>query len=201
MKTAVYGGSFDPIHVGHSMVASSVLRAGAADEVWFMVSPCNPLKQGRRMTPERLRLEMARCVAERCEGLTASDFEFSLPRPSYTLATLRALRDAYPDRDFTLLIGADNWRLFGEWRGPEEILQEFGVIVFPRPGDPLEKGFWPSRVKRLEERVRILNDIPQCFLSSSEIRRLRREGKDVTFLVDPRVEELIVSHNLYTTEE
>ncbi len=134
---AVYGGSFDPVHTGHTMIASQVASLPGVDEVWLMVSPENPFKQGRRMAPEARRLEMARLAVADLDNVEVSDFEFSLPRPSYTYNTLRALRDAYPDCTFRIIIGADNWRDFAAWRSGREIASEFGVIVYPRPDTPI----------------------------------------------------------------
>lgn len=196
--TAIYGGSFDPIHTGHAIVASSTLRSGAADEVWFLVSPRNPLKPERQFAPDALRLKMAEAVADRMPGLAASGFEFGLPLPSYTYRTLRALRDRYPDRDFRLLIGSDNWLIFDRWKNAREILDEFGVIVFTRPDLPVPEGFRPEALSDPDS-VTVLSDIPQSLLSSSHIRRLRGEKKPITFLVDPLVESIIIQNNLYST--
>ena len=112
IKTVVFGGSFDPVHVGHLSLALEVLRAGLAGEVWFMVSPHNPHKEENRLSDENVRLEMVRMAIDGMDGMKACDFEFSLPRPSYTINTLSALEEAYPDREFVLLVGADNWAKF-----------------------------------------------------------------------------------------
>ena len=112
IKTGLFGGSFNPIHRGHIHLARQLLRRAHLDEVWFLVSPQNPLKQDMRLAPEEQRLEMVRIALRRFKRLSASDFEFPLPRPSYTWNTLQALSREYPDREFTLLIGGDNWERF-----------------------------------------------------------------------------------------
>ena len=105
----IFGGSFDPVHTGHLALAREVCGRGLAQEVWFMVSPQNPHKTDVRLTPEDARLRMVQLATASDSRLVACDFEFSLPRPSYTVHTLEALRNEYPSREFILLIGADNW--------------------------------------------------------------------------------------------
>ena len=134
-KTVIFGGSFDPVHNGHLALAAEVLERRLADEVWFMVTPQNPHKQDCGLSDERDRVAMLQLAIEGVEGLKASDFEFQLPRPSYTLNTLRALEEAYPDRDFSLLIGADNWEKFDRWYKGDEILAHYGVVIYPRGGE------------------------------------------------------------------
>ena len=134
MRIGVYCGSFDPIHTGHAMVANYLAQYGGLDEVWLMVSRHNPLKVGRDPASEPHRLAMVKFVAEGCSRVVASDFEFSLPVPSYTYVTLCRLRERFPQHKFVLIIGSDNWHNFNRWRDSESILREFGLIVYPRPG-------------------------------------------------------------------
>ena len=112
VKTVIFGGSFDPVHVGHLSLASEVCSSGLADEVWFLVSPQNPHKQQSSLSDENVRLQMVCLAVEGNDKFKACDFEFTLPRPSYTINTLKALEENYPDREFILLIGADNWEKF-----------------------------------------------------------------------------------------
>ena len=128
-KTVIFGGSFDPIHVGHLALAREVCALGLASEVWFMVSPQNPHKQGHVMTDENLRLKMVQLAIGNNPEFKACDFEFALPRPSYTIKTLEALECRYPQREFRLLIGADNWEKFDRWYKGDEILERYGVRV------------------------------------------------------------------------
>lgn len=187
----VYGGSFDPIHIGHAALAGIVSRLPGVDGVIILVSPANPLKAGERDASESDRLEMTRLVAANLPNVEASDFEFSLPRPSFTINTLEALRNANPDTDFRLLIGADNWQLFSRWRDAERIISEFGVIIYPRPGYEIESD------ETLPENVTVLKNIPTFEISSTYIRDEISRGHDVTYLVTPEVARYINERKLY----
>ena len=175
MRIAVFGGSFNPIHTGHAIIASTTAQSGLVDEVWIMVSPQNPLKADKTLMPEEERLRLARMVASECPGVKASDFEFTLPRPSYTYNTLCHLRQKWPEHDFTLLIGSDNWNLFHRWKDWKRIIDEFGVIIYQRPDAKADPPF--------PERVELMEDVPMMMVSSTLIRRLMAEGRDFRFLV------------------
>lgn len=170
MKVGIFGGSFDPIHMGHVNLAKYILSHTDLDEVWLMVSPRNPLKEHGSIATDEQRLEMARLAVEDIPGIKVSDFEFSLPIPSYTYFTLTKLREAYPEIDFRLIIGGDNWADFDRWRNPEEILSEFCVIVYPRPGEEI-----PTKAN--SSLVEILNGAPQMPISSTQIRTLLSHQK------------------------
>lgn len=188
-KIAIYGGTFDPPHYGHLNVARTVVERGVADEVWLMVSPQNPLKIAQRISPEEKRLEMAELLVHGVNGVRVSDFEFALPRPSYTVDTLHALREAYPEYDFTLLVGTDNLRLISRWRSPEVIIREFGLIVYPRPeevGFSLkgnDKILTLEIPEELSSRITILEGVPEMEVSSTEIRRRIKEGESTEDLL------------------
>ena len=132
MKIGIYGGSFNPVHFGHVGLAKWVIENTDLDELWLLVSPNNPLKSAKILAPEQQRLEGVRQAIKDIPGLVASDFEFSLPRPSYTANTLRELQRAYPEHEFTLIIGEDNIAIFDQWREYEYILQNFRIFVYPR---------------------------------------------------------------------
>lgn len=176
MKVGIFGGSFDPIHNGHIRLAQYVLAHTDLDEVWLMVSPLNPLKPQGYVSTDEQRLEMARLAVSDIPGIKVSDFEFSLPIPSYTYNTLAKLKEAYPDIDFRLIIGGDNWAHFDRWRNPQEILDEFGLIVYPRPGEALTpretEKHNPENVKRPKSNVIFLTDAPQMPVSSTQLRTL-----------------------------
>lgn len=187
IKTIVFGGSFDPIHVGHTSLAAEALRQNLADEVWFMVSPLNPHKQGQLLTSEEQRLAMVQYAIEDEPRFKASDFEFKLTRPSYTLHTLQALETAYPERSFQLLIGADNWSKFDRWYRGDLILDRYHIIVYPR-GDE-ERPSLPPGVTWLDSK---LYDV-----SSTQLREMVAAGKDISLFVAPKVADYIKLNKLY----
>lgn len=170
MKVGIFGGSFDPIHEGHVNLAKYVLEHTDLDEVWLMVSPLNPLKPQGYVATNEQRLKMARLAVEGIPGIRVSDFEFHLPIPSYTYNTLTELKKSYPNIDFRLIIGGDNWANFDHWRNPEEIISEFGVIVYPRPGESLSDTRHSSRFAHNSSDILILDDAPQMPVSSTQIR-------------------------------
>ncbi|MBP5562394.1 MAG: nicotinate-nucleotide adenylyltransferase [Muribaculaceae bacterium] len=190
-KIGIFGGSFNPIHVGHAIIASYVMEHAGLDQLWLMVSPQNPLKQDLAMAPEVDRLRMTELVTRRLDGVETSAFEMSLPRPSYTIDTLRALQEKFPDGEFYLLIGADNWALFERWRAHDEILRDFHLIVYPR------RGFDIKVPEELAERVTMV-DAPLIEVSSTGIREALAQGRDVSFYVPDDVLRYIKKNNLYT---
>jgi nicotinate-nucleotide adenylyltransferase len=187
IRTVIFGGSFDPIHVGHLSLASEVVASGLAGEVWFLVSPQNPHKEACRLSDENVRMQMVRLAIEGNEKFKASDFEFTLPRPSYTINTLSALEKAFPDREFVLLIGADNWEKFDRWYRHEEILARYEIIVYPRENSL--KPELPAGVTWLSAK---LHDV-----SSTQIRELVAKGCSISGLVVPAVQVFIDKNNLY----
>ena len=132
MKTGIFGGSFNPIHNGHIALAKAALEQCGLDEVWLMVSPQNPLKQETDLLADNLRYEMVQQALQGVDGIVASDYEFHLPKPSYTWNTLQHLSKDYPNRQFTLIIGGDNWAHFEHWRRWKDILRHYNVAVYPR---------------------------------------------------------------------
>lgn len=178
MRTGIFGGSFNPIHYGHIHLAEAAIAAGLVDEVMLLVSPQNPLKASRQLAPEARRLAIAQKALKTytqtaenpaaAQRIQASNFEFSLERPTFTWRTVNALRECYPEKEFSIIIGADNWAIFHHWRHWEEILRTTPVIVYPREGSRIlpRQGFpTPS----------ILN-APLFPFSSTDIRRAIREN-------------------------
>ena len=129
IRTGIYGGSFNPIHNGHIAIARAMLDCDAVDEVWLMVSPQNPLKQSADLLDEQLRLDMTRRATADIPCVTACDYEFHMPRPSYMWHTLQSLSRDYPDREFTLLIGADNWQVFDRWYHADDIIAHYPIRI------------------------------------------------------------------------
>ena len=179
----IYGGSFNPVHFGHVGLAKWVIENTDLDELWLMVSPNNPLKPANLLAPEGERLAAVSKAIKDIPHVKASDFEFSLPRPSYTANTMRELQKAYPDADFTLIIGEDNIAIFDRWREYEFILANFRIFVYPRrenlSGDGLtakrsnspQDGLttpWSNSVAVKE--IRYLSGAPLFDISSTQIR-------------------------------
>ncbi len=167
MRVGIYGGSFNPVHFGHVGLAKWVIEHTDLDELWLLVSPNNPLKPAGILAPEQERLEAVREAIKNIPGLVASDFEFALPRPSYTANTLRALQKAYPQHEFTLVIGEDNIAIFDQWRESQFILDNFRIFVYPRnPNNPI--------IPNTKKGVLYLKDAPLFDISSTILRdRLR----------------------------
>lgn len=176
MKIGIFGGSFDPIHAGHVSLAKYVLDHTYLDEIWLMISPLNPLKPQGYVATDEERLEMARLAVEGIPGIRVSDFEFHLPIPSFTYKTLTELKKAYPDHEFRLIIGGDNWANFNRWRNPEEILSEFGIIVYPRPNESLHDTIHSSPFTLDSSKILILDGAPQMAVSSTHIRDLIKDN-------------------------
>jgi nicotinate-nucleotide adenylyltransferase len=176
IRTGIYGGSFNPIHKGHIALARQMLDKGLMDEVWFVVSPQNPLKQSNPdLLADEKRLEMARLALKNEPGMVAQDFEFHLPKPSYTWNTLQAMSAQFPDRQFILIIGADNWNIFPRWYHHQDILDHYSLVIYPREGTDIDSGMLPENVKLLDAQL--------YKVSSTQIRQRIKEGKSVRNLI------------------
>lgn len=178
-KVGIYGGSFNPVHFGHVGLAKWVIEHTDLDELWLLVSPNNPLKPVGILAPEEQRLAAVREAVKDIPHVKASDFEFSLPRPSYTANTLRALQDAYPEHEFTLVIGEDNIAIFDQWREYEYILKNFRIFVYPRnlsgeAGLSVKRSFSETvfQAQPVKELL-FLKDAPLFDISSTAIRSAR----------------------------
>ena len=187
MKIGIYGGSFNPIHFGHIGLVKWVIDHTDLDEIWMLVSPNNPLKDSHILVSESERLAAVRQALNELhdERIKASDFEFSLPRPSYTAATLKALREQYPEHEFVLIIGQDNWDIFDKWKDYEEILRLHEIYIYPRHPLSASKTSDPSAKRSFSEAVILqqtsrlrkavfLNDAPYFDISSTEIREKKK---------------------------
>ena len=185
----IFGGSFNPIHVGHVALARELRRLAGLDEVWLMVSPQNPLKQGRDdLLDDRLRYQMARIALYGEEGIRASDYELHLPRPSYTWHTLQRLHEDYPQHTFILLIGGDNWERFPQWYRADDIVSRYHIVVYPRRGSLIDRTALPPTVSVV--------DTPLLDISSTEIRERVRQGQSIKNSVPEVIAPLV--RRLYT---
>ena len=175
IRTGIFGGSFNPIHNGHISLARQLKEREGLDEVWLMVSPQNPLKQSSDLLDDEARLEMARKALEGVEGIIASDYEMHLPKPSYTWNTLQALSRDYPEREFVLMIGGDNWDHFDRWYRSEDIKANYEIVVYTRtPGDA---GF--------------------IDISSTDVRQRIRQHRSIRKLVPSVVADIIKERGYY----
>lgn len=189
VRTGIFGGSFNPVHNGHVELARRLLGMAGLDEIWFVVSPQNPLKRQEGLLDDDMRLMMVRMALEGEPRLVASDFEFGMPRPSYMWHTLQAMGRAYPGREFVLIIGADNWACFDRWFEWRKILDNYSVVVYPREGSPVDVPSLPTNVRFV--------DTPLLDISSTEIRRRINAGEPLGGMVAQKVEALILSEGLY----
>ncbi len=185
----ILGGTFNPIHYGHIRLAKRLLKEVHLQEIWMMVSPQNPFKTNQELLDDNLRLEMVRQALAKETRLIACDYEFHLPKPSYTWHTLQALSKDYPQNKFVLIIGSDNWNQFKKWFAYEKILANYQIVVYPRRGDQINASSLPPNVSLLKHRL--IN------ISSTEVRRRVRTGEPIDKLVPPAVKEMIDSHQLY----
>lgn len=183
-RIGIFGGSFNPIHVGHITLAHQLRKQAGLDEVWLMVSPQNPLKQGSNdLLDDRLRYQLARLALHGEEGIRASDYELHLPRPSYTWNTLEHLRKDFPTRTFILLIGGDNWAHFHRWYRADDIMREYQIVVYPRRGSEYQPASLPENVTIAEN---ALIDI-----SSTDIREHVRRNESIEGLVPTSIQGLV----------
>jgi nicotinate-nucleotide adenylyltransferase len=183
-RIGIYGGSFNPIHNGHIALAKALRQRAGLDEVWLMVSPQNPLKQGStELIDDRLRYEMARIALHGEEGIRACNYELHLPKPSYTWHTLQHLRQDYPDYTFILLIGGDNWQHFHRWYHTDDILRNHQIVVYPRRGSETDASHLPATVT--------MADTELLDVSSTEIRQRIHQGLSVKAMVPTVIEPLL----------
>ncbi|MBR1933308.1 MAG: nicotinate-nucleotide adenylyltransferase [Prevotella sp.] len=183
MRIGLFGGSFNPIHVGHLALARQLRQVAGLDEVWLVVSPQNPLKQQASLLDDQLRYQLARLALHGEAGIVASNYELRLPKPSYTWNTLQHLHEDYPQHEFTLLIGGDNWEHFDRWYRAGDILRGHRVVVYPRRGSTIDLEHLPQNVT--VARTELLD------VSSTTIRTLTAQSEDITHLVPPAILPLV----------
>lgn len=190
MNIGIFSGSFDPIHIGHLILANYIAEFSDVDEVWFLVTPQNPLKVDKELMDENIRFQMTELALEGFHKIDISDIEFSLPRPSYMVNTLEALSKKYPQHTFSLIIGADNWLIFNQWKDFAQILAKHRIYVYPR------FGYETNLTVELQGDV-IMLDSPIVEVSSTFIRRAIREGKDVKAFLPEKVYSFIKEKGIY----
>lgn len=188
-QIGLYFGSFNPPHIGHMAIANYMLSYGNLDEVWFVVSPQNPLKDKKSLVQARTRFEMVRRAIGTFAGMRVSDIEFGLPTPNYTINTLVHLEELYPDYSFCLIMGMDNLQTFNKWKAWETLLEQYQLRVYPRPGFDGEPHIHHPHVTVI--------DAPLMEISSSFLRKAIKEKKNMRFFLPEAVADMIEKEGLY----
>ncbi len=192
MKVGLFFGSFNPIHVGHLIIAQYMIQRDEIDQIWFVVSPHNPLKDKATLLKDHHRLALVRLAIDEEMKFKAEDIEFGMPQPSYTIDTLTYLKEQHPDKSFCLLMGEDNLRVFKKWKNYERILENHTLYVYPRmEGEPE-----PNELKS-HPSVVFCEDVPLMKISASYIREQIRAGKSVRFLLTDKVEKYVDEMHFY----
>jgi nicotinate-nucleotide adenylyltransferase len=187
MKVGLYFGSFNPVHVGHLIIANHILNETDIEKVWFIISPQNPLKPAAGLLNEYHRLHLVRIATEEDNRIKASDIEFGLPRPSYTIDTLTYLAEKHPDHRFVVIMGSDSFQNISKWKNYQMLLDNYEIYVYNRPG---------FEVRSESSAVKIL-DAPLLQLSATHIRECIKNGKSVRYMLPEKVLEEIEKGNYY----
>jgi nicotinate-nucleotide adenylyltransferase len=188
-RIGLFFGSFNPIHIGHLIIANAVVEGTDLEKVWFVVSPQNPLKSGKGLLHEQDRYDMVKAAIGDNYKLDVSDVEFHLTRPSYTINTLTHLQEKYPTRHFSLILGEDNLVNLPQWRNYQQILEHYGLYVYPRPGVTNEEIRRHRNVKMV--------DAPLLDISATYIRSCVKANKSIRYLVPEAVEGIIRMRGYY----
>ncbi|NLZ72895.1 MAG: nicotinate-nucleotide adenylyltransferase [Bacteroidales bacterium] len=188
-KIGIFGGSFDPIHVGHLALANYICEFEQLDELWFMLTPQNPLKTEKAGATEKQRFELIQLAIQDYPRFKASDFELHLKPPYYTAKTLGALRSQYADKEFILIIGSDNWNSFDQWKNPQDIKKNHKILIYPRADSPIISSDLPKGVR--------LMDSPIFEVSSTLIREAFAQGINLPYFLHPEVYKVIKEKGLY----
>lgn len=189
MKIGLYFGSFNPVHIGHLIIANHAANETDLNQVWFVVSPQNPFKQSASLLNEYHRLHLIKSAIEGENNLRASNVEFGLPKPSYTVDTLAYLTEKYPEHEFCILMGSDGFQNLMKWKNYEVIIKNYQIIIYKRPGFEL--------IKISGSNVQVL-DAPLLQISSTHIRELIKNKKSIRFLVPDVVQKEIELAGYYT---
>jgi nicotinate-nucleotide adenylyltransferase len=198
MKISLYFGSFNPIHIGHLAIANYFVENQECDQVWFVVSPHNPLKQKASLLEDYHRLSMVKIAVDDNPKFRASDIEFGMEEPNYTVKTLVVLREKYPTHEFSIIMGEDNLRNFHKWFNYEYILKNHSVFVYPRIGTAKDEVVLVAKEEiKNHPAVHFCADLPVMAISSSYIRSEIKEGKVPKYLLTPKVLEYIDEMGFY----
>lgn len=188
MKIGLFFGSFNPMHIGHKVIASYMQEFSDLEKVIFVVSPENPLKQKKSLLNQYHRLQIIRAELEDNPKLAVSDIEFNMPTPSYTIDTLVRFKEDYPQNEYGLIMGADNLQGFHKWKNYEQILENYSIYVYPRPG---------FEVNRAHQNIHVVHGVPQMEISASFIRNAIKDGKDASYLMPEKAWKYLDEMNFY----
>lgn len=189
LRIGLFFGSFNPVHIGHLAIANYLVEYGNIDQLWFVVSPQNPHKKKENLLNDYDRLEMMHLAAKDEHRFRVCDVEFRLPKPSYTIDTLTHLSEKYPDHSFSIIMGSDNLVNFHRWKNYDQILRNYGILVYPRPG------FDPQQAQ-IEDNYTLIN-APLMEISSTFIREGIRQGRDLRHFLPPGVWDYIDKMGFY----
>lgn len=178
MKIGLYFGSFNPVHVAHLIISNHILNETDIEKIWFVVSPQNPFKEESNLLNEYHRLHLVRLATEDDKRIKASDIEFSLPKPSYSSATLAYLADKYPEHKFSIIMGSDSFQNLHKWKNHEVIVKNYPLYIYRRAGFEIEN--------KIGATVKVL-DAPLLQISSTLVRKYIKEGKSVRYIVPDKV--------------
>lgn len=197
-NVGLFFGTFNPIHVGHLILANFLVQQPEVDEVWFVVTPKSPFKTKSTLLPDIHRLALVEAAIEDNDKLRASSIEFNLPQPNFTVNTLAVLAEKHPDYNFKLIMGEDNLRGFHKWKNYEVILSDYEVIVYPRVYTELERLQAEPATEELKKHPKVtLIDAPLMKVSSSMVRKLIENKQDPRYLLTPPVYKYIDEMNFY----
>ena len=189
MHIGLYFGSFNPIHVGHLIIASYAKHTTVLDKVWFVVSPQNPLKPSSTLLNEYHRLHLVRSAIENDTNFKVSDIEFHLPKPSYTVTTLAYLQEKYPAHQFSVIMGSDSFNNLKNWKNYETIIRNHKLFVFKRPGFDIDNS-------QLQADLQVI-EAPLLEISSTTIRKFIKENIPVRYMVPDAVAKEIEENRYY----
>jgi nicotinate-nucleotide adenylyltransferase len=187
MKIGLYFGSFNPVHIGHLIIASFVANNTPLEKVWLVVSPQNPLKPSKTLLNEYHRLHLAKLAVEDDSQLQVSDIEFHLPRPSFTIDTLVYLQEKFPQHEFSIIMGSDSYQNISKWKNPDVLLANYHFYIYQRPGFLVDEG---------KPNIHLLN-APLLEISATSLREMIRENKSIRYLVPDSVRLEIERNNYF----
>ncbi|WP_447951373.1 nicotinate (nicotinamide) nucleotide adenylyltransferase [Chryseobacterium koreense] len=195
-KVGLFFGSFNPIHIGHLILANYILENSDMDELWFVVSPQNPFKEKKSLLKDHNRLDMVQLAVQNYPKMRASNVEFSLPKPSYTIDTLTYLQEKFPDHFFALIMGEDNLDGLKKWKNAETLIKNYQIIVYPRVFEGDTSASLSDQKFRNHENISLIK-APIIEISATEIREMIKLGKNVRPMLPPEVFEYLDGSSFY----